>query len=276
MEPLMIVRDGVRVLGEIDGDGTPVLGLHGLTATRRYVTMGSAELARAGHRVITYDARGHGESSPAPAPGAYDYAELVADARAVLNAAGVERAVLAGISMGAHTALALALADPERVAGLVVVTPGHDPATFADTARLARWDALANGLRERGVEGFIAAYGEPQVPERMRAAVTTAVRQRLGRHRDMGALADALQAVPRSAPCATLEELGRVAVPCVVVASRDELDAEHPYALAADYAEAIPEAELVSEPVGRAPLAWQGAALSRTIAALVTRATQGA
>ena len=53
---------------EIEGEGTPVLLAHGLTATRRYVVMGSGALARSGHRVISYDARGHGESDPAPDP----------------------------------------------------------------------------------------------------------------------------------------------------------------------------------------------------------------
>ena len=40
--------------------------LHGLTATRRYVLHGSLALARRGYRQISYDARGHGESAPAP------------------------------------------------------------------------------------------------------------------------------------------------------------------------------------------------------------------
>ena len=48
------------------GEGTPVVLLHGLTATNRYVVMGSKALERSGHRVIAYDARGHGRSDPAP------------------------------------------------------------------------------------------------------------------------------------------------------------------------------------------------------------------
>jgi 3-oxoadipate enol-lactonase len=51
---------------ETHGEGPPVVGLHGLTATRRYVLMGSRQLERSGRRVILYDARGHGESPPAP------------------------------------------------------------------------------------------------------------------------------------------------------------------------------------------------------------------
>ena len=80
--------------------------------------MGSRALERDGHRVITYDARGHGASTPAPDPDAYDYDDLVSDLQAVLDDRGLDRAVLAGASMGAHTALRLALDAPERVAGL--------------------------------------------------------------------------------------------------------------------------------------------------------------
>src|SRR5947209_16872625 len=100
-----------------DGEGTPVVLLHGLTATRRYVVMGSRSLERSGHRAVAYDARGHGQSSPAPNPSAYGYSELAGDLRAVMDQLGIERAVLAGASMGAHTLLRFALDAPERVAG---------------------------------------------------------------------------------------------------------------------------------------------------------------
>lgn len=56
-----------RLAAEEAGEGTPVVLLHGLTATRRYVVMGSKNLERGGHRVIAYDARGHGKSEPASA-----------------------------------------------------------------------------------------------------------------------------------------------------------------------------------------------------------------
>src|SRR5204862_2037133 len=100
--------DGVTLSGDEAGEGTPVVLLHGLTATRRYVVMGSRALERGGHRVIAYDARGHGRSSPAPDPGAYTYEHLGQDLEAVLDQLGMERAVVAGASMGAHTALWLA------------------------------------------------------------------------------------------------------------------------------------------------------------------------
>src|SRR5438445_12539781 len=96
-------RDGVTLGVSDTGEGQPVVLAHGLTATRRYVVMGSTALERGGHRVIAYDARGHGASSPAQTAGAYRYEDLGADLEAVLDRAGVERAVLAGASMGAHT-----------------------------------------------------------------------------------------------------------------------------------------------------------------------------
>ncbi len=62
-------RAGLRALGSPPAQGPPIVLLHGLTATRRYVVMGSRTLEREGYRVIPYDARGHGHSTPAPAPG---------------------------------------------------------------------------------------------------------------------------------------------------------------------------------------------------------------
>ena len=121
MGEFTISRDGVELAGEEAGEGVPVVLLHGLTATRRYVVMGSRSLERSGHRVITYDARGHGRSSPAPVPEAYTYSDLGEDLLAVLDDRGIERAVLAGASMGAHTLLWVALHAPERVAGVVVI-----------------------------------------------------------------------------------------------------------------------------------------------------------
>ena len=254
------------------GAGTPVVLLHGLTATRRYVVMGSRSLERAGHRVIAYDARGHGSSSPAPDRGAYGYEYLGADLVALLDDLGIERAILAGASMGGHTALWLALKAPERCAGLVVITPGYDPADQDDPRRLARWDALADGLEHGGIDGFVAAYGRPEVGEAWQDTVVRAIRQRMALHEHPRAVADALRVVPRSRPFGELDELSGVRVPTTVVASGDEADPGHPEALGRAYAEAIPGAQLVTDEPGRSPVAWQGNQLSQVIAAVVERA----
>jgi len=264
-----VTTDGVVLAGEEAGEGFPVVGLHGLTATRRYVVMGSRSLERSGHRVVLYDARGHGCSAPAPDPESYTYEDLARDLLAVLDERAIESAVLAGASMGAHTILRFALDHPERVAGLVIVTPAFEPGAERD---LERWDALADGLRRGGVEGFVEAYGDPPVPDGYKDTVLRILHQRLGAHEHPDAVADALQAVPRAAPLGSWDDLADIEAPTVVVASRDEADPEHQYAVGRRYAEAIPGAELRSEAPGESPLAWQGGQLSKVISELAERA----
>jgi pimeloyl-ACP methyl ester carboxylesterase len=253
--------------GEEAGEGVPVVLAHGLTATRRYVVMGSKNLERNGHRVVMYDARGHGRSEPGDS---YGYDALAGDLLAVLDDRRIDRAVLAGASMGAHTIVRFALEHPERAAALVLITPAFDP-DDADRG-LDRWDALSDGLRTGGVEGFLAAYGEPRVPESFRDTVRTVLRQRLSAHEHPEAVADALREVPRSAAFSSWDDLARIEAPVTVVASRDEADPEHPYATGERYARAIPGARLESEEPGKSPLAWQGGRLSRVIAETAGRA----
>ncbi|MDQ6834727.1 MAG: alpha/beta hydrolase [Actinomycetota bacterium] len=272
MAELVIDRDGVRLAAEDRGEGPAVVLLHGLTATQRYVVMGSTALERSGHRVIAYDARGHGRSDPARGAGEYGYDELGLDLEAAMDAASVRRAVLAGASMGAHTLLWMALHRPERVGGLVVITPAYEAGESDDPRRLARWDALSQGLRAGGIEGFMRAYGEPPVPAQWRETVLKVIRQRLAGHEHLQAVADALSVVPRSVPFGGLETLAAISVPTAVVASSDQADPEHPRAVAEAYARAIPGARLLTDEPGSSPLAWQGSQLSKVIAEVVTQA----
>ncbi len=269
-------RHGGRTASGSAGEGAPIVLLHGLTATRRYLLMGSRALERSGYATIAYDARGHGHSSPAPAPDAYTYELLAQDLLAVLDALEIERAVLAGASMGAHTALGLALAHPERVLALALITPAFDPDTHGDTASYASWDRLAAGLEEGGVEGFVAAYDLDAVPERLRDTVATVLRQRLSAHEHPLAVADALRAIPRSRPFERWEQLHRIGVATVAIASRDEADPTHPLALGERYAREIPGAKLLVEQPGNSPIAWQGGQLSRVLAELTESARAGA
>jgi len=241
------------------GEGTAVVLLHGLTATHRYVVMGSRALERSGHRVIAYDARGHGRSEPAEP---YDYPALAEDLARVLDERELDAAVLAGASMGAHTIARLAIDHPERVQAAVFITPAYDPADFP--GNLDRWDALADGLERGGVEGFVEAYGPITGPW----AETTekVLRQRLALHQHPEAVAQALRQVPRSRPFESLDELARIEAPTVIVASRDEADPGHPLAVGEAWARAIPDARVVTEEPGSSPIAWQGGQLSRVIA----------
>jgi pimeloyl-ACP methyl ester carboxylesterase len=265
MGAITIDSGGVALAATDDGEGVPVVLLHGLTATRRYVVMGSKALERGGHRVVAYDARGHGESAPAPRPDAYGYDLLAGDLEAVLDELGLGSVVMAGASMGAHTIARLAMSRPDRVAAAVFITPAYEPGRDEG---LAGWDRLADGLRSGGVEGFVQAYDLTRLPETWHETVLRVIRQRLEQHEHLDAVADALQAVPRSRPFESYEDLARITCPAIVVASGDEADPGHPFAVGERWADALGDAELRTEEPGKSPLAWQGGQLSQLIADL--------
>ncbi|HEX4308225.1 MAG TPA: alpha/beta hydrolase [Solirubrobacterales bacterium] len=252
--------------GNAAGEGTPIVLCHGLTASRRYVVHGSRFLERADHRVITYDARGHGESDGASEAQSYGYPELIADLERVVDAEidEEERFLLGGHSMGAHTAVGYALAHPERVSGLVIIGPTYTGEMVPET--LEYWDGLAAALDVGGIGGFVEfLVRESEMAEEWRDSVARVSRERMERHRDLGAIVRALRETPASRPFGSLEDLAGLDVPALVVASGDEADPGHPYAVAEAYARALPRARLISEDEGQSPLAWQGGRLSREI-----------
>jgi pimeloyl-ACP methyl ester carboxylesterase len=276
-EPRPFTVDGAPALrGESAGDGPPVVLCHGITATRRYVLHGSKALARAGYEVVTYDARGHGESDPAPVGEGYGYPELVGDLERVVAAqVGDGPFLLGGHSMGAHTAIAYALRHPERVAGLALIGPVYTGAI--EPASLEYWDGLAAALETGGVDGFVRYIDEEQgIDPRWRDSVLRFTRERLLLQRHPEALAVALREVPRSRPFGSLDGLSALEVPTLVVASNDDADPGHPYEAAAAYAEALPNARLLSEGEGESPLAWQGGKLSRALAGFYAEALSSA
>jgi pimeloyl-ACP methyl ester carboxylesterase len=262
--------------GEAAGEGPSVVLCHGITATRRYVLHGSNALARAGYAVVTYDARGHGESDPAPAGEGYGYPRLVEDLERVVEAqVGDEVFFLGGHSMGAHTAIAYALRHPERLVGLTLIGPTY--AGAIKQASLDYWDGLAAALETDGVDGFVAYIDAEQgIDPGWRDSVLRFTRERLLLQRHPEALAEALREVPRSRPLESMDELRALEVPALVVASNDDADPGHPYEAAAAYAKALPNARLLSEEPGQSPLAWQGGKLSRALAAFYAEALSSA
>ncbi|TMK56876.1 MAG: alpha/beta hydrolase [Actinobacteria bacterium] len=272
-----MVEPAPQLRGEEVGEGPAAILCHGITATGRYVLHGSKALPRAGHAVITYDARGHGESDPAGAEQSYGYPELVDDLERVVEERldPGERFLLGGHSMGAHTAVAYALRHPERLSGLAVIGP-----TYLGTIKpssLEYWDGLAAALESGGVDGFVAYIGERQgIDPRWRDSVLRFTRERMLLQRHPEALVRALREVPRSQPFDLLDELRDLDLPALVVASNDEADPGHPYEAAVAYAEALPQARLVSEAEGESPLAWQGGKLSRALAGFYAEALSSA
>jgi pimeloyl-ACP methyl ester carboxylesterase len=269
-EPFQVLRQipgagSLTLAGEAAGQGPPVVLLHGLSATRRNVVQGSRHLIRRGYRLIAYDARGHGASDPAPR---YEYPDLVADLDTVLAHFDLERAALAGSSMGAATAMAFALKHPERVPALVQITPAY---TGEARTEGSSWERLAAALERGGVDAFVKAAQADGVPERWREVTREATRQRLERHEHLDAVARALREVPLSTAWKDLEPLEHLDLPVLVVGSRDEADRRHPLAVAEEYARRLPRAELLVEREGQSPLAWQGARLSGAIGDFLER-----
>jgi 3-oxoadipate enol-lactonase len=266
-----------RLAAESVGEGPPVVLAHGLTATRRYVLHGSLALPRRGFHVVSYDARGHGDSDPGVETeaergqaSAYGYEQLAGDLEAVLDrGAGEGRVALVGHSMGTHTIARYALEHRDRVAAVVFAGPVSIGLEAPDDV-LARWDALADGLERGGVDGFLAAQ-ELQVDPEWRERIRRFSRARMLKHRHLDAVARALREVPRSVPFEGLAELEQLDLPALVVASHDVADPSHPYAVAAAWADALPRGRLVGEGEGEPPLAWRGGKLSREVASFLER-----
>ena len=150
----MIDRDGVEIHYESRGAGSAMLLSHGYGATSRMWDGQVAEFASR-HRVITWDMRGHGQSGDPADPALYAHALTVGDMAAVLDACGVERAVIGGLSLGGVMSLAFHIAHPDRVRALVLCdtgpgfrnpdarAAGNDPARAQDRGKGSRRCAAA-------------------------------------------------------------------------------------------------------------------------------------
>jgi pimeloyl-ACP methyl ester carboxylesterase/predicted glycosyltransferase len=119
-----VAREGVKVFYEVFGAGEPTVMLLPTWSIihSRHWKLQVPDLARR-HRVVTFDGRGNGRSDRPAEPEAYRAAEFTADALAVMDATGTERAVLVALSLGATWALELGALHPERVAGIVFIGP---------------------------------------------------------------------------------------------------------------------------------------------------------
>ncbi len=148
-------------------DPLPLVLIHGTGASLHTWEGWATELART-RRVISFDLPGFGLTGPS-VDGDYRDARYVAFTRQLLARLGVGRAIVAGNSLGGAIAWQLALADPGRVAGLVLIdAAGHEvvPESVPLGFRLAQVPVLREGMRwvlpRRAVESSVVnVYGEP-------------------------------------------------------------------------------------------------------------------
>lgn len=115
----------VRVREEGPAGATPIILVHGFTHSLE-TWDGWAEALKSDYRVIRYDLLGHGLTGPDPKE-RYAPAERAEFTGEVMNALGIERAFIAGNSLGGLAAWRFAADNPERVAGLVLISPGAFP-----------------------------------------------------------------------------------------------------------------------------------------------------
>ncbi|HEV2369838.1 MAG TPA: alpha/beta fold hydrolase [Acidimicrobiales bacterium] len=101
--------------------GQPVVLLHGLFFSRRLFERLARRLP--GHRMLMLDLRGHGRSSRPTDEGSYTWRLMASDVVALLDALGIERAVVGGLSLGANVTLAVATEASERLSGAIVEMP---------------------------------------------------------------------------------------------------------------------------------------------------------
>jgi 3-oxoadipate enol-lactonase len=248
-------KDGVRLNFAVAGrQGAPaLLMMHSIGCD---LSLWDAQIAAlAGNfRIIRYDARGHG-GSDAPT-GDYTLEQLGRDALAVLDAAGAGTAYLCGLSLGALTAIHLALTAPERVRGTILANTGVRIGTAeawqgrADAALRDGMAAMADTAMSRFFsEGFRAS--EPGIVDRYRTIfVNTPPRGYAG-----------CCAVLRNADFAG--RLGEIAAPTVVVGGA--LDVPTPLPGARELADAIPGATLVALDAGHLSNVEQPAAFAGAV-----------
>lgn len=144
-----------------EGEGAPVLFLHGLAGDHGVFSHQAADLAR-DHRTIRVDARGHGQSTVPPGP--WKIADFAGDFAGLLDRLGLDSAHVVGHSAGGVFAMSMALEHPDRVKSLFLVgTSAELKPEIAEKSYL-RWAGVAE---ESGLEAALKDARLP-IPEGVR------------------------------------------------------------------------------------------------------------
>lgn len=150
-------EDGVGLHHEETGAGAPVLFVHEFAGDHRSWEPQVRALSRR-YLCVTYAARGYPPSDVPADPAAYSQELAVADALAVLDHLGIERAHVVGLSMGGFCALHLGLRHPGRTASLVVAGCGYGAHPDARESFRAESQAIADALSRQGAAAFAPTY----------------------------------------------------------------------------------------------------------------------
>lgn len=246
--PVLSVRDALLDYDVTGESGPIVVQLHGLTSCRERDTALGLNLARAlgGHRIVRYDARGHGRSSGTENEASYSWPALAGDLLALLDTLSPDAPVHGvGTSMGSATLLHAAVRAPKRFASLTLAVP--PTAWETRRAKAEAYRANADLVQREGVQAFVDLGGE--TPEPPALADAPLARPSVADH--------LLPTVLRGAASSNLPPLQTIAtieVPTLILAWAD--DPAHPLRTAELLHQALPHSRRV---VARTPygiMAW--------------------
>ena len=210
-----INRDGVDIYYEIHGSGPPLLLTHGYSSTSA-MWQGQIDALSKHHKLVLWDMRGHGQSDYPEDAAAYSEALTVADMAALLDAAGADKAIVGGLSLGGYMSLAFCRTHPERVRALLIIDTG--PGFKKDDARDA-WNKRALDTADRFEREGLAVL---KSASRERSTVN---------HRDATGLARAARGMLTQRDAKVMEVLPEIKVPALVVVGADDT----PVLAASDY-----------------------------------------
>ncbi len=244
--------DGLSLHVTIEGDGPPLVLLHGFTGSAGAWRDLTDRLAGE-YRTIAPDLVGHARSEAPDGVERYLIRRAAADLVALLRALGHERAAWLGYSLGGRVALQVAADHPEAVAALLLegASPGIADAAERE-ARRASDDALAERIERDGVEAFVDEWeqvplfaSQRELPAEARAAVrATRLAQRAH------GLANSLRGMGAGAQPPLHDRLASIAVPTLLLAG--SLDEKYA-AIAGEMARTLPDATMqVIEGAGHA------------------------
>jgi pimeloyl-ACP methyl ester carboxylesterase len=157
--PMIRADDGVALYTESTGTGTPLLFIHEFAGDHRSWEPQVRHFSRS-YRCITYAARGYPPSDVPEDPAAYSQDRAVADAVAVLDGSGADRAHVVGLSMGGFAALHLLIRHPGRVLSAVAAGTGYGAPPERQAPFRAECLATAAALEAAGWQQVAPQYAE--------------------------------------------------------------------------------------------------------------------
>ena len=153
--PFATTDDGVKLYYEETGAGAPVVFVHEFAADHRSWEMQMRHFGQR-YRSVTFSARGYPPSEVPPEQERYNYLRQADDAIDVLDAFGIARAHVVGLSMGGFCALQLGIRYPDRVSSLLVASAGSGARPGGRAAFLAETEQMAAAFRADGMAAVSA------------------------------------------------------------------------------------------------------------------------